>query len=472
MSTNTNKLGLWVLTALVVGNMVGSGIFMLPSQLAAVASPGGALLAWILTGAGVLFTALVFGNLAVRKPELNGGPHMYAQALFAKGTHRSALTGFFVAWGYWVANWAGNVAIITTFASYLSTFFPILSNGAEVATIFGETITVGSLTTFFVCSALLWAMHTIVLRGVSGAGKVNFVATAAKVLGFALFIIAALFVFQSSHLVPFVADKATEEGTLDLLGQVNAAAVTTLWAFVGIESAVVFSSRARRQSDVKKSTMLGLLLGVLIYILISLLVMGVLSQEQLIASEKPLVDALSVIVGESGAYLMAGLGLVSLLGSALGWVMLSSEVPYQAAKQGLFPAVFLKENKHGAPVGALVITNIMSQLFIFSTISQSVSGAFKFVITVATLAYLVPYLVASIYQLKLTLTGENYLGQQARGRWTDLLIAGLATAYSIWVVKAGTADMLTFLLGIGMLLSGLLFFPFVVKSPLYAGRKK
>lgn len=460
---NNKQLGFWVLTSLVIGNMVGSGIFMLPRSLAEVASPAGVILAWCLTGAGVLMVALVFGNLAIRKSELTGGPQVYAMALFKEGTQLSTLSGYFVSWGYWVANFAGNVAIITTFASYLSTFFPVLSSEAPLWQMGSVNIKVGNFLTFVVCSALLWFMHFMILRGVEGAGKFNFIATVAKVVGFVFFIIISLFAFQASHMLPMMQPRVDSGATIGLLGQINHAAISTLWAFVGVESAVVFSSRARRKEDVKKATIVGLLIALAIYLGITVLVMGTLTQKQLIHSEKPLVDSLSMILGPSGSYIMAGLGLISLLGATVGWVLLSSEVPYQAAKQGLFPALFLKDNKNGAPSNSLIITNVMSQLFIFSTISHSVSKAFDFVIFIATLAYLVPYIISAIYQLKLVITGETYLDGD-KSRLSDGIIAALATLYSAWVIKAGTADLKTFMLGVAFLVAGVVFYPSVNKA--------
>jgi arginine:ornithine antiporter / lysine permease len=462
--SNNKKLGLWVLTALVVGNMVGSGIFMLPRSLSEAASPAGVMLAWLLTGTGVLFTVLVFGNLGLRKPELSGGPQIYAKELFSKGSKLSALTGFLASWGYWIGNLAGNVAIITTFASYLSTFFPIMTSPVPLFKIGTLQVNVGNALTFTVCTILLWGIHYLILRGIEGAGKINFVATAAKVLGFFLFIIVAVFAFQASNLVPFVDTRTTGNGeTVHLLGQVKNAALATLWAFVGVESAVVFSSRAKRQKDVKRATILGLLIALAIYMGISTLVMGILPQDQLIASEKPLVDALETILGSSGAYLLAGLGLVSLFGSTIGWILLSAEVPYQAAKQGIFLPQFLKENKRGIPITSLIITNIISQIFVFSTISQSIASAFDFVIYIATLSYLLPYLIASVYQLKLVITGETYL-HNVKSRLGDGIIAALSTIYSLWVVIAGTADIKTFLFGVGLLAVGIFFYPLVVQK--------
>ncbi|WCK55604.1 amino acid permease [Aneurinibacillus sp. Ricciae_BoGa-3] len=459
------KLGFWVLTALVVGNMVGSGIFMLPRSLAEVASPAGVLLAWGLTGLGVLLTVLVFGNLALRKPNITGGPQMYAKELFSPGSEKGILTGYLVSWGYWVANWAGNVAIVTTFASYLSTFFPVMTSKAPLWKIAGVNIAVGNAVTFVVCSVLLWGIHVLILRGIEGAGKINFIATTAKVLGFIFFIVITLFAFQKSYMLPLYAPKTDSGLQVGLFGQVNHAAIATLWAFVGVESSVVFSSRAKRQRDVKTSTILGLILALIIYVGITLLVMGALPQQKLITAEKPLVDALSAVVGSKGSYIMAALGIICLAGTSIGWIMLSSEVPYQAAKQGIFPPLFLKQNKNGAPIRALTLTNIMSQLFIFSTISQTMAQAYGFLIFIATLSYLVPYIISSVYQLKLAITGETYEGQR-RNRTIDLLIASLATIYSLWVIIAGTSDIKTFSLGIALLAAGLIFYPSVRKNRL------
>ena len=164
---NQQKLGVWILTSLVIGNMVGSGIFMLPRTLAEAASPAGVILAWIFTGLGVLFISFVFGNLGKRKPELSGGPQIYAKELFKKGSQAATLSGFMATWGYWIGNLAGNIAIITTFASYLSTFFPILTSQAELITIGNFTLKVGNALTFAVCTIVLWGTHMIIHKGIT-----------------------------------------------------------------------------------------------------------------------------------------------------------------------------------------------------------------------------------------------------------------------------------------------------------------
>lgn len=436
---------------------------MLPRSLAEIASPGGTLLAWAVTGAGVLMLALVFGNLAIRKPELAGGIQLYAKSLFREGSRTSRFAGYTVAWGYWVANWTGNVAIITTFASYLSTFFPSMSSKRLLFSVGNSGVTVGNMLTFLVCSLLLWGMHSIIMQGIQGAGRLNFAATAAKVAGFLFFIIISLFMFEKSNMIPFADPVLSEGQSIGLLGQVNKAAVATLWAFVGMESAVVFSSRARKPVHIRVATILGLSVALFIYMGISTLVMGTLPHEQLIHSDKPLVDALSHVIGSSGSYVMAGLGLISLTGSTIGWILLSSEVPYQAARQNLFLPIFKKENKHGAPAASLIITNLCAQIFIFSTISGPISKAFAFITTVATLSYLVPYILASSYQLKLVLTGDTYKGMM-KARITDGLIGVLAAVYSVYIIRMGASDPRTFLLGVGLFAAGLLFWPLVRRT--------
>ncbi|KIL45233.1 amino acid permease [Jeotgalibacillus soli] len=459
------KWGFWLLTAIVVGNMVGSGIFMLPSTLAQLASPLGVTIAWLVTGFGVLMIALVFGTLSKRKPELKAGPQSYAQALF-DAPKIGNTAGFSMVWGYWVANWISNVAIITSFAGYLSAFFPIMSSENTLFSIGSQDIGLGRVVTFFVCSLLLWGTHLILITNMRSAGKLNFIATVSKVIGFMLFIVATLFVFELSIVGDFYTPIIDSEGSShSLSSQINLAAISTLWAFVGIESAVILSGRAKSQRDVSRATVIGLLIAIFIYMAITLLIMGVLPQEILKSSDKPFVDALSVMIGDTGATIMALLAIISLFGSTIGWILLSSEVPYQAAKSGIFPAYFAKTNKKGSPVRALAVTNMMSQIFIFSTISGTISEAYTFLTTSATLAYLIPYLISACFLIKLVMKGETYkLGEKSR--ILHGFVAVLAFLYSVWVIKSGTADWTTFTLGIGLFFVGIIIYPVLVRSKL------
>jgi arginine:ornithine antiporter/lysine permease len=319
----------------------------------------------------------------------------------------------------------------------------------------------GKFITFLVCSIVLWGIQAILQRDINSAGNINFITTAAKIIGFGLFIVVALSLFSASNLVSteFVNSKGINVG---LGSQVNGAAIATLWAFIGIESAVLLSNRAKSQKVVKKATLLGLLISMVIYVGITLLAMGILSTAQLQQSQKPLVDTLEMVIGHKGAYVMAILALISLLGSTVGWIVVSAEVPYQAAKSGLFPQWFAKTNQNNSPARSLTLTNGLTQLFLFATISGTVSQAYNFAIVVATLAYLVPYFVTTVYQLKLIVTGETY--DIIKGsRVKDGIIASLALIYSLWVIKTGTADLKTFFLGIGLFVIGLLLYPILMR---------
>ena len=454
------KWGLWFLTAFVVGNMVGGGVFMLPSNLANVSSPIGSTLAWVATGLGVFMIALVFGNLVMRKPELKGGPQSYAANLFSS-PKAGKVAGYSMAWGYWAANWAATASVIISFAGYLTTFFPVMESKDILFSVGYFQLEAGKFITFLVCSVVLWGIQAILQRDINSAGNINFITTAAKIIGFGLFIVVALSLFNASNLVSteFVNSKGINVG---LGSQVNGAAIATLWAFIGIESAVLLSNRAKSQKVVKKATLLGLLISMVIYVGITLLAMGILSTAQLQQSQKPLVDTLEMVIGHKGAYVMAILALISLLGSTVGWIVVSAEVPYQAAKSGLFPQWFAKTNQNNSPVRSLTLTNGLTQLFLFATISGTVSQAYNFAIVVATLAYLVPYFVTTVYQLKLIVTGETY--DTIKGsRVKDGIIASLALIYSLWVIKTGTVDLKTFFLGIGLFVIGLLLYPILMR---------
>ncbi len=459
---NNKKWGFWILTMFVVGNMVGGGIFMLPANLAGVSSPFGASMAWILTGAGVLMVALVFGNLAIRKPELKTGPQSYAQAMFSS-PRKGKIAGYSIAWGYWAANWAATASVIISFAGYLSTFFPIMQSQYILFSNGNFDLELGKFLNFMVCTVMLWGIHFILCKSFNSAGKINLLATITKVIGFALFIVATIFIFDSANIMNGKEFIDASGVSHSLGGQVNNAAIATLWAFIGVEAAVMLSNRAKSQTDVKKATLTGLIIAIAIYIGITLLTMGALSQEALQQSHKPLVDALQAAIGSSGAYILGFLALISLFGSTVGWIVVSSEVPYQAAKSNLFPAFFGKTNKKGSPVNSLTITNLLTQFFLFATVSGTIMEAYEFAMVVATLAYLIPYFVSVLYQVKLIITGETYTGMK-RSRLIDGIIAIVALVYTLWVIKTGTADLKTFSLGIGLFVLGLVLYPILMKN--------
>jgi arginine:ornithine antiporter / lysine permease len=301
-------------------------------------------------------------------------------------------------------------------------------------------------------------------RGTYSTGKINFVATVAKVLGFIFFIVVVLSVFETKFLHPFAGTKVLSTGeSIGLVDQMNKGALLTLWAFVGIESAVFLSGRAKNQKDVKWATLAGLVISLAIYLLVTFFTMGALSQQELMQTDKPLVDVLTHIIGDKGSMIMAFLGVMSMVGASIGWIMLSGEVPYQSAKQNLFPHWFMGENKNGAPVNALWITNGLTQIFLISTLSETISGSFNMLITIATLATLVPYLLSALYSLKVVFKGENYRSTDRPIRSFDGFLALFATLYSLWVIKSGLGDLKTFGLGMLLIFSGIILAPWLPK---------
>jgi arginine:ornithine antiporter/lysine permease len=421
---STGKLTLLPLIALVVGSMIGGGVFNLPSDMARGASPGAILIGWLVTGIGMLMLAFVYQSLAVRKPQLNAGPYAYAKAGFG------AFVGFNSAWGYWLSAFLGNVAYAVAIFSALSYFFPIFGGGNNLPSIIGASI-------------CIWLIHGLVLKGIKQAAFVNVVTTIAKLVPLFLFILVAIIAF---HWDKFTFDfwgrgDATGAGGLgSVVDQVKSTMLVTLWVFIGIEGASVYSARAARRSDVGRATVIGFVGALGLYVLVSMLATGILSQPELGALKVPsMAGVFESLVGPWGAALI-NLGLmVSVGGAFLSWSLLCAEIPFTCGRDGTFPKWFGKENANGSPAHSLWATNILIQLFlILSFFSQS---AYQFFYFIASVAILPPYVLSGAYALKLAWTGEGYAaGDTARTK--DMVIGAVATIYGLWLVYAAGLDYL------------------------------
>ena len=406
------KLGFAQLAALIVGSMIGGGAFNLPSDMARGAGTGAIIIGWVITGIGMIALAFVYQSLANRKPELTGGVYSYAKAGFGE------YIGFNSAWGYWLSAWIGNVSYSVLLFGAIGYFFPVFGEGNNIAAIIGASI-------------LLWAFTLLILNGVSGAALINLITTIAKLVPIFLFIVISLFVFNF-HNFTFQFWGTTDLG--GIVQQAKSTMLVTLWCFIGIEGAVVVSGRAKKQSDVGKATVIGLVGTLVIYMLISLMALGVMDRVKLSGLENPsMAYVLEFAVGKWGAVLI-NLGLIiSLFGSLLGWSLLAAEIPYVAAKDGVLPKVFAKLNKKGTPSGSLIITNLLVQAFLILTLVAS--STYQALYSVASTAILVPYLLSAMYGLKLALTGETY-DKDSTGRTKDKIFGVIATVYAIWLCYA------------------------------------
>ena len=429
MSDSPGKLKLGALVALVVGSMIGGGIFSLPQNMAASAGVGAVLIGWAITAVGMLTLAFVFQTLANRKPDLDGGVYAYAKAGFGD------YMGFSSAWGYWISAWLGNVGYFVLLFSTLGYFFPVFGEGNTPAAVIGASV-------------LLWAVHFLVLRGIKEAAFINLVTTVAKVVPLALFALICLFAFK---LDVFTAD-IWAVGTPELgsvMNQVRNMMLVTVWVFIGIEGASIFSSRAEKRSDVGKATVIGFVTVLLFLVLVNVLSLGIMTQPELAKLQNPSMAAvLEHVVGHWGAVLISVGLIISLLGALLSWVLLCAEIMFAAAKDHTMPEFLRRENANHVPANALWLTNAMVQIFLVITLFSN--STYLSLIYLATSMILVPYLWSAAYAFLLAWRNETY-EQALAERKKDLIIGGIALLYAIWLLYAGGVKYL--------LLSALLYAP-------------
>jgi len=436
---SSQKLRLGALTALVVGSMIGGGIFSLPQNMAASADVGAILIGWAITAVGMLTLAFVFQTLANRKPQLDGGVYAYAKAGFGD------YMGFSSAWGYWISAWLGNVGYFLLLFSTLGYFFPIFGKGDTVAAI--------------VCaSILLWALHFLVLRGIKEAAFINTITTVAKVVPLFLFILICLFAFKLDIFTADIWGKSNPD-LGSVMNQVRNMMLVTVWVFIGIEGASIFSSRAEKRSDVGKATVIGFITVLLLLVLVNVLSMGVMTQPELAKLQNPsMALVLEHVVGHWGAVLISVGLLISLLGALLSWVLLCAEIMFAAAKDHTMPEFLRKENANQVPANALWLTNICVQVFlviVFFTSGSTDGGMDPYtkMLLLATSMILIPYFWSAAYGLLLAVKGETYETDSA-DRTKDLIIAGISVLYAVWLIYAGGLKYL--------LLSALLYAPGVI----------
>lgn len=423
-------LRLGLLTALVIGSMIGSGVFSLPQNMASGAGAAAVLIGWLITGVGMLMLAFVYQTLTTRKPELDNGIYAYAKA------GAGDFVGFNSAWGYWVSAWIGNVGYLVIVFGTLGYFFPVFGDGNTRAAVLGASI-------------VLWLMHAVILRGVRSAAVLNAITTVAKVIPLLLFILLAATAFRS-HV--FSHDFWGSPKLGSVFTQVKSTMLITVWVFIGIEGANVFSARAQRREDIGRATLLGFAVVLLLLMAVSLLSLGIVSQSELAAMKNPsMAGVLDKAVGTWGAVLISIGLLVSVGGALLAWTLLAAETLFTPASGGVMPTFLSRENSRGVPANALWVTNGLVQLFLIITLVSN--ATYQALISLATSMILIPYLFSAVYATRIAMRGEGYAPTDtARSR--DVLIGGAATVYCCWLLYAAGPKYL--------LLSSLLYAPGVL----------
>jgi len=422
------ELGLIPATAIVVGNMIGSGIFAAPQGLAAASTPLWTMVAWAITGLGSLLIALSFANLGTAFPE-TGGPVVYTRKAFGEAT------AFMVSFTFWIGLWVGNAAIIVTLTRYLSELFPI----------FYESPLAG----FLAQTVMLWLFTWINIRGVKGTGKVSQYTLYIKFLALGLFVIVGLIGFNAANLSTVSESaQALGESGRGLASTLPVAMGITLWSFIGIESAAVAGGEVSNpEKNIRRSTIFGTLLTILIYMLISFVAMGAMNQQELSVQAAPMATILNTLLGTNlGGQFFALCIVLGGIGSGSGWVLSTGRTGFSMAEDGYFPKAFASVNERtGVPVFALVFSSILTNImFLLSFIG--LTEAFDFLIAIASLTMMPAYVFSCLAEMKLL---RQIKGRLSIGRFvTKMFVPLLAVAYILYVMYAVGAEyvMYTFLL--------------------------
>ncbi len=416
-------LGLWRSTALVVGNMIGSGIFLLPAALAAYG--GISIVGWLFTATGAMLVALVFARLSRKLPKA-GGLYVYTREGFGD------FAGFLVAWGYWISIWCGNAAIATAFVGYMAVFVPWLTDSAVLA---GAT-----------AAGAIWFLSWVNSRGVRTAGVVQLVTTILKLAPLVAVGTLGLLYFRASNFIPFNASGEP------LLAAITATTALTLWAFLGLESATIPADDVvDPEKTIPRATVLGTIVAAVVYILGTVAVMGVIAPALLADSTAPFADAASSMWGGWASYAVAAGAAISCFGALNGWILLSGQIPLAVARDGLFPASMGRLSERGTPVMAIVVSGLLATGLISMNYTRGLVGMFTFIILLATLTTLVPYVFCSASEVMISLARRD----SANGRsWPALLIVPvLAFLYSLWTIGGSGRD--TVYWGFLLLLAGI-----------------
>jgi len=428
-TTEKQTLPLNALIALVVGSMIGAGIFTLPAAFGRATGVIGALIAWAIAGIGMLMLAFVFQTLAQRKPELDSGVFAYAKAGFGN------YLGFLAALAFWASTCVGNTSYFILIKSTLGEFLPIFGEGDTIAAMIAASI-------------ILWMFHFMILRGVKQAAGLNTIVTIAKVVPILIFVLVILFAFKGDV---FAANLWGGQGyeAEPLLRQVGNTMLVTVFVFIGIEGASVYSRYAEKRSDVGVATIVGFLGVLCLLVLVTVLPFGMLPRAELAALRNPsMAGAFEMVVGRWGnIFISIGL-LISVFGAFLAWTLFAAEVPFMAAQKQIMPRFLTRENAQKVPAASLWLTNSIVQAFLILTLFAQ--NAFTLALELTSALALIPYLLVAAYGLKLALTRETY-ERDDRTRNKELIIALVATLYSILMLYAGGLEKL--------MLSGLILAP-------------
>ena len=404
MQDTKKQLGLWTSTSLVVGNMIGAGVFMMPAALAKFG--GISLLGWVCSAIGAFLIAKVFAHLSKLLPAADGGPYAYSQ----KGLGDFA--GFLVAWGYLVSVWCTNAAITVSFISALSTFIPALATNPYLA--IGTGL------------ATIWFLSWINSLGILTSGILQLITTILKIVPIVLIGLVGLFYIQWNNFLPFNASGTST------IAAITATTTFTFFAFLGIECATIPSgSVANSATTVAKATTLGTLIATLVYILGTVSVMGMIPAAALKNSVTPFADAAVIIWGQGAKYWVSAGVAISAFGALNGYILIQGQLPYAVAKDQLFPQIFMRKNDKGVPVYGIVISSIFVSVFMAMNYTKGLAEQFQFLILLTTSTILIPYIFCTASYLLMRLRVVGITKNIFTGA---IVLAALTFLFCIWIM--------------------------------------
>lgn len=431
--TKSNKLGLGGLIAMIIGSTIGGGIFTTVGDMSANGAYTGAILiGWGIAGVGMYTLMMVFFGLNKYKPQLKNGIYSYAQAGFGE------FIGFNSAWGYWMSALICNVSFLTLFFGTLAYFFPVFGTGNNVISI--------------VCgSIIVWLLTALVCKGVKSATFLTTIGTICKIIPILVFIV--IIPLIGAFDMDVFMDNFWGNGELPLGKQIMTTTSSTVWAFIGVEGAVVLSGRAKKSSDVGKASLIGFASLLALYVLVAVIAMGIMTTEEMAELNNPqLAQIFEAAVGPWGAVMVNIAVLLSLSVALLGWTILAAECSFEAARQGVFTSLFAKVNKNDAPYAATIITNGLVQFFLLVILfNESSYLAFY---TIGSSMIMLPYLLSALYYEKVTRKRDGMEGSSKGEVVKARVFAIIGTIYGIWmIVSSGLVQFLitTILYAVGIL---------------------
>jgi len=431
MQIEHKKIGVWTSTSLVVGNMIGAGVFLMPSALASFGSIS--LIGWIFSAIGAIVIAKIFANLSQLIPSADGGPYAFSKAGLGD------FAGFLVGWGYLISVWTTNAAIAVSLVSALSTFFPILAQDGSIA-----------LATGLAC---LWLLTWVNTLGVFASGRVQLITTILKVVPLALVAIGGLLFLDVQNLFPF-----NMSGTSSWQA-ITATTTLTFFAFLGIECATIPSSSVEDPGqNISKATMRGVWIAAAIYVFSTAAIMGMIPASQLKISITPFADAAEKIYGHGAKYWVSAGAAIAAFGALNGFILVQGQMPYAMAKDKLFPAFFAKLNRKGVPTNGVIVSSVIITILMLMNNSKNLANQFKLLILLSTFFTLLPYLFTTVSYL--IVRAKQATEYSSAKTVSAIAVSLLGFSFSMWMIIGSGQEIVYW--GFIMLMMGVPFYVYMV----------